>query len=199
MKRVTIIILALLSAIKGFSCDCLTPNTKEALKNSDVVFVGRLVEYINSSKLFSTDGLVCYSNFEVVRSYKGLSRYGKIISLINNGSNCDFRFDLANSGDTFLIYADFDYNYFSNSLITTHICKRTKLVSEIHDADELWIYKNKSEWKIPIDTKYSYRKGFKPIVQDTEYSNNKILLIAILISVLLNFILVLFILKKTFA
>ena len=124
MKQ-TLILLALSLSIKSFGCDCLTPKTADAIKSYNVIFVGRITQYHDSTNLYSSNpyiGQVEFYNFEIIRYFKGLTKKTKIVSIIDNGTNCDIKFKNYNKGDTFLVYANIEPEWLNAQILNTHIC-----------------------------------------------------------------------------
>lgn len=199
MKQIlTILILAL--TIKAYSCDCFTLKTNDALRSYDVVFVGRIIEYHDSTKLYSANpyiGQVKFYNFEIIRYFKGLTKLNKIISLVENGNNCDIQFNHYFEGDTFLVYANLNGENFNNHLLSTSICSRTKLVSEITEKEELDIYKNFSLWKYPENIEQIAIKDtplYNSVKGDKINNNFSIILASVLI--LLNLTIIILLVKR---
>ncbi len=196
----TLILLILTLTIKTYGCDCLTPKTGDALRSYDVVFVGRIISYHDSTKLYSANpyiGQVGFYNFEIIRYFKGLTKSNKIVSLVENGNNCDFQFKNYFEGDTFLVYADLNGESFNAHTLSTHICSRTKLVREIVEKEELDIYNNFTQWKYPENIEQVAIKGqqLSSTVKDNE-TDNKSLTILISILVVLNLTIIILLVKR---
>lgn len=195
MKQ-TLLSLILILTLKTFGCDCLTPKTGDALRSYDVVFVGRIIAYHDSTKLYSANpyiGQVEFYNFEIIRYFKGLTKSNKIISLVENGNNCDIQFKNYFEGDTFLVYANLNGESFNAHTLSTHICSRTKLVSEITEKEELDIYKDFTLWKYPENIEQITIK-VQPL--SSKVKDNKFLIILVSILVVLNLTIIFLLIKR---
>jgi hypothetical protein len=122
MRFAGLIFFVLLCGHQASACVCNDPPITPLLelKNSDAVFVGRVLS-VDETKLFSKNRL-SYTRqfivtFTVQQSLKGANDH-KVVLKVGN-SDCDIHFS---TGERWLVYA-----HLSNDALTTGGCTRTKL------------------------------------------------------------------------
>ena len=147
MQRKSILYLLILSLSFGFihltanpalACSCTSPPTDAALKNSDVVFSGRVVgiKYLDDPQQRNPEPRTVVT-FKVFRSWKGVSTQEFVLHTVDNHWTCQgyyFR-----EGKDYLVFA-FRHNAESAKRLQPYklpekswgvsLCGRTKLLSE---------------------------------------------------------------------
>ena len=120
----------------SFACNCVGKTSiNKALKNSDLVFLGKVIHQERITvpyKLIGTDTSINYYfnkfTFKIRTIYKGKSRTEmiQIITGIGNG-DCGFEFE---EGMMYIVYSNWRSEYFNgdtkvDKFLYTDICKRT--------------------------------------------------------------------------
>lgn len=122
-----------LSIITANACSCIQPLApSESLENATAVFVGRVVEINEPKSIFGLwSGLDPIEvEFEVNRSYKGVTNSNVTIETPMSSASCWFPFI---EGEEYLVYANWEENNLDVSL-----CSRTALLSDATvDINEL--------------------------------------------------------------
>jgi hypothetical protein len=139
-KTYTILILLFFIPTFGFSCSCgAMNNVRNALKNSDVVLVGKIINLERFLPSTNDNSLLNYFSYTVLiqKLYKGKIKTKNLI-VTSTGDNCRYPFKI---GEEYIIYA----TYFARSENTkkqlfTSICDRTARINKDEIA-ELTRYK----------------------------------------------------------
>ena len=78
-----------LSANEVLACDCVSPPTDAALKNSDVVFSGRVasIKYLDDRQQKNPEPRTVVT-FKVFRSWKGISTNSLVLHTVDNSWTC---------------------------------------------------------------------------------------------------------------
>ena len=159
-NRILSIILGIFSLFfweNTFACNCIgKANTKQALKTSDFVFKGKVIE----KSTFIIDTLFADSyvynvryTFEIESIYKGRKKYSKqkisVVTGIGNG-DCGFEFE---KGQEYIVYTDWKDKYYSagkkvNKFLYTNICKRTTLKIK-EEEEKIKKYRKPCRWFSP--------------------------------------------------
>lgn len=147
----------LLCSNYSFACNCIgNSNIKQALKSSDFVFRGKVIEKTNFiiDTLFADRYVynVQYT-FEIETIYKGRKKNRKqIISVVTGVGNgdCGFEFE---KGQEYIVYTDWKDKYYSagqrvTKFLYTDICKRT--TSQVKKEEtEIKKYRKPCKWFSP--------------------------------------------------
>lgn len=124
MKRISIILFTFLFNHFAIAETCFTTFEKDSAE-ADAIFVGKLID-INYGAYWLGDRPVSIYTFEIVESFKGISKYQNITSIMSPVYGCcspHFKLD-----STFLVFA---FSFSDNSRIYwTHDCTLTGLLTE---------------------------------------------------------------------
>lgn len=107
LKKILVIgFVALQSGL--LACDCMPLRAQEQIMLSDAVFVGRLLEVnTEASRIIGIRGNAIQNmKFEVIRYFNLKDRMKQVVTVFTETSNCEFKFDKSNVGDTFIMFVD---------------------------------------------------------------------------------------------
>ena len=197
----------------SLSCDCLPPTLNNSIKEANVIFIGKIVEIIDSSRIYTyTDFEIGRQspvvNFEVINYYK--ERKGKYLSILTTSfesseCNVDYKNEYK-KGDTLIVFANFinackhekfePRQLYYHKYLETSACSMIDKISNIKDSELLSFIKDKSNWVRP----YEYID--MPFVYDIKVRKSKVItkmnyeLWGLVVSLLINIILMIIIIKK---
>src|SRR5262245_6833554 len=119
-----------LFAQNATACECMKrPGPCAALTQSDVVFVGRVVDIRDSDRVTFFDGRTV--RFEIERTVKGLAATQKTVDVMTGNSRGDCGYDFKR-GQRYFVFAGY-----SSGSLRTSTCSNTQLASEAEDDLEL--------------------------------------------------------------
>jgi hypothetical protein len=154
---ISYILASILLVTKGYGCDCLTPNVKDAYNKSDLVAKVTVLSQAVSMdilKYVNVEGDTNNSDYrysktpirivtvKVLTFYKGLSRADTLVILTNSdGRGCGANFS---SKETYLLYAQTKASIHHSSkyklrprpkVYWTHVCSRTGVWTKTEEQD----------------------------------------------------------------
>ena len=117
------------------ACTCIMPEVKDALKQADAVFVGKVKEIIEpkTSETASAWERRFYTiKFEVEKSWKGATFVDEFTVLSAHGANECFGFRKVKKGERYLVYADpfFQEGVRQKGWTIITGCSRTALITK---------------------------------------------------------------------
>jgi len=203
MRNFTII-LGFLSCIPScIASFCTPPTVQEATLQSDIIFVGEIIEkFDQDSRLFNsfgqTDSIhrISFANFKVLKVHRYWeSETPHILSVLDANSYIDGKFFYQKGteiGDTLLVYANFSRPL---TFMTTRNCSRTANINFL-EKEDLELLQNESHWKKPEKLHEENLNKFQKMISpkseapDIKYfGKTNMLWVMLIISVLGNLLL----------
>lgn len=156
------------------ACFCTPPTVKEASLQSDIIFLGEIIEkFDQNSRLFNsfeqTDSVyrISFANFKVLKVHRyWQAETPHVISVIDETPYIRgklFYQEGTDIGDTLLVYANFVRPL---SLMKTRDCSRTANISFL-EKEDLELLENEALWKKPEELSEKKLNKFQKIISHT--------------------------------
>jgi len=100
---------------------------KEEVEMSENVFVGKVVKVSNPTKSDGSPAEKNYTEFEVIRSWKGSKKARVTVRTSNGCCDCGMSFTI---GKTYIVYA------YGKRTLTTNMCSRTKPLDSSGESED---------------------------------------------------------------
>lgn len=117
-----ILVGILVNSGNAFACSCVFPGTpREELERFDAVFLGKVLDIDSLRYGYNVE-------FEVEKSWKGISEEKVVIGTGEGGGDCGYSFE---KNEVYVVYAyhdaydDYVYDDYDDSGLKTGICSRT--------------------------------------------------------------------------
>lgn len=196
-----LIIFGLLSFMPScMACFCTPPTVEEALLQSDIIFVGEIIErFDQNSRLFNsygqTDSIyrISFANFKVLKVHRYWERETPhVLSVLDYSPYINgklFYQEDTKIGDTLLVYANFGRPL---TFLSTRDCSRTANIHSV-EKEDLELLKNESHWKTPKELSGKNLENFRKIISpelevrvDNYFRYKNVILMMLIISILGN-------------
>ena len=187
MKYLFTLFITLLISHLTFADVCFTTFEQDTAK-ADVIFIGKLIQ-VNPDAIWIRGVPTDIYTFQIAKSFKGISKYRDIISIVSPVEGCcSPRFT---KDSTFIVFA---YSFGENSsAYWTNDCSMTSLLSEVpgirNRFDEAVIPKDNSELKHFNDLiasesikQDSVERAFQKLTSDLEQQQTRSMYLYVIIA-----------------